>query len=647
MSDVQAGGQVSERLLSLQTALGQDVLQPVSFTAGEAVSSPFSVTVETVCDQSSVDPDQLLYQPVCLKIRLGSGGERVLQGMVSRFVSTGQPFRNRFGYSLTFVPKLWFMGQTVDCRIFQDESIADILSKLCQEAGQTIEVKVYGDKSPKPYITQFNETDFAFFTRLAEEAGYYYYFTYTEGDHTLVLTDQNQGFPQNPKPALTVRHEGGGLDTLTEWRKIGATAFGKYQLRDYDPTAPSTLPEGTQPTQLATQGAPTRDVFEWPALALTNGAASVRARLKMEAAEAEAGLFEAAGEVSPLAAGSRFTLAEDPYDSSQGSEYVVRSIESAGEDRGWVTGDSEPAFSNRLVAFKASVPWREKMATPRPVMVGVHSAIVVGNDGEEIHADQYGRIKIRFFWDHREDATADTTCWARIVQPWAGNTWGWQHLPRVGTEVAVSFMDGDPDRPVVMGGLYNGEMMPVFAIPGEQTKSGFRSRSTTEGSTSTFSELSFDDKKGSELMFLHAEKDMTVEVENDQTVTVKHDQTIEVDNDRSLTVKQKETIEVDDSQTVTIKNGRTTTIKASGDKLTVENGDIAIEASLGSISVKAMNKIELTVGSNKITIDNTGVTVSATQVKIQGQAMAQVQAPMTQVSGDGMLTLKGGVMMLN
>ncbi len=640
MSDVQAGGQASERLLSLTTALGQDALQPVSFHAEETISAPFSVTVETVSTSASIDPDTVLYQPACLTVTHGDGGPRLLQGMVRSIVATGEPFRDRFGYTLTFVPKLWFMGQTSDCRIFQNVAVADILNTLCGEAGQTIEQKIYGDKPVKPYVTQYNETDFAFFSRLVEEAGYYYYFTHAEGDCTLVLTNQNQGFAQEPKPAMRVRHEGGGLDTLTGWRKIGGTAHGKFQLRDYDPTTPSTLPDATQPTQLATPGAATRDVFEWPALALTQDAASARARRKMEAAEAEAGLFEAAGENPAFAAGGRFTLTDDPYDGSKGVEYIVRSVSSAGHDHSWVTGDAAPEFANHLVAFKASVPWRERMVTPRPAMGGIHSAIVLGNDGEEIHADEYGRVKVRFFWDHRQDATADTTCWVRIVQPWAGNTWGWQHLPRVGTEVAVAFMDGDADRPVVIGGLYNGDMKPVFAVPGEQTKSGFRSRSTTQGSTSTFSEFSFDDKKGDELVFLHAEKDMTVEVEHDQKVTVTHDQTLEVDN----------------KQTVTVKQGRTTTIEAGGDSLTVKNGgitvtasqsNIAIDATAGSISISALQKIELKVGQNTVTIDTTGVSVSATQVKVEGQAMAQVKAPMTQVSGDGMLTLKGGVMMLN
>ena len=464
-----------------------------------------------------------------------------------------------------------------------------------------------------------------------QEAGYFYFFTHSETDHTLVVTDQNQGFPQ-PRTAMSVVHEGGGIDVLTEWRRTGATAPGAVHLADYTPLTPGSSPDASQPTTLGAAGAASRAVFEWPALADTQDQASTNARIHMEAAEAETGLIAAAGRNRLLAPGMRITIARDPFDAAQGVEYVVRSVSGSGQDESWVGGDEGARYANRLVVFKSATPWREKLSTPRPRMSGVHAAIVLGGEGEEIHADRYGRIKIRFFWDHRQDATADTTCWTRVIQPWSGNSWGWQHLPRVGTEVAVAFLDGDPDRPVVIGGFYNGNMMPVFAIPGEQTKSGFRSRSTTQGDTSTFSELSFDDDKGQEKVRLHAEKDMTVEVEHDQTVTI------------------------DNSQAVTIKNGRKTKISAAGDQLTVDDGgitvtatsgDIALKASGASIKLDATMSIELTVGGNSIKIDASGITISGMMVKLSGNAMVQVDAPMTKVNADGMMMLKGGIMMLN
>jgi type VI secretion system secreted protein VgrG len=343
-------------------------------------------------------------------------------------------------------------------------------------------------------------------------------------------------------------------------------------------------------------------------------------------------LVEALGANPGFMPGTRLTIATDPYTNAQNVEYVIRSVSSSGHDESWVAGGGASDYTNRIVAFPSATTWREKFVTPRPVMAGIHSAVVIGDAGEEIHSEEYARIKVSFFWDHRKDITADNGIWVRVIQPWAGNTWGWQSIPRVGHEVAVAFFDGDPDRPVVVGSLYNADMMPVFPVPGQQNKTGLRTRSTKGGGSSNFSEFSVDDTTGAELVFLHAEKDMSTEIENNDTLAVGN------------------------SQTVTIKNGRTTTISAAGDSLTVDDGgitvtakqsDIAIEASMGNITLKAMNSIKFTVGSNSIEINNEGVTINATKVSVQGTAMVQVQAPMTQVSADGMMTLKGGVMMLN
>ena len=647
MSESGGGAAEGERLLSLTTALGADTLNPVAFRAEEAISEPFSVTVEMVSTERSIDPETVLYKPACLTVSRQHSGDRYFQGVVRSFSGSGRPVRSKWVYTMEIVPKLWFTSQSVDCRIFQTQSVADIITTICSEISQTLNLKIFGAKTPRDYITQYNESDLDFLRRLMEAEGYHFHFEHTQSDHTLVVSDQNSGFPAAPKPSMYVVHEGGGVDVFTDWHKSMSTAHGKVALLDYDPAKPSTKPSGQQATTLPTSGASQRDVFRWPALQLVASDVTSRARIMMEASEAAVTLREAAGENHLFFPGSRFALAKDPFDGAAGVDYVVRRISHNGRDDSWVAGGARASYRNHLSAFPVATPWREPLQTPRPVMAGVYGAIVLGDSGDEIHADELGRIKVQLFYDHRTETTADKAVWARIVQPWAGNTWGWQHLPRVGTEVAVSFMDGDPDRPVVMGGLYNGEMKPVFPIPAEQTKSGLRTRSTKSGDTSTFSELSFDDKKGSELVFLHAEKDMTVEVENDQSITVNHDQTQLVKNDRKHTVNQTETTEVGDSQTNTIKNGRTTTVNASGDSLTVKAGDLTIKVSLGSISMEAMQNITLKVGENTITISQESIAIKGMMVSVEGQIQTEVKAPMTSVNGDGMLTLKGGITMIN
>jgi type VI secretion system secreted protein VgrG len=291
-------------------------------------------------------------------------------------------------------------------------------------------------------------------------------------------------------------------------------------------------------------------------------------------------------------------------------------------------------------------------------MVGIHTAVVIGPDGQEIFTDKYGRIQVRFVWDHRQDAKPQQDiCWVRVIQPWSGSEtgsdWGWHHLPRIGTEVAVSFMDGDPDRPVVVGCFYNGVSMPLFDLSGRDswTKSGFRSRSATsaaKGGGSNFSEFSFDDKTGSELVFLHAEKDLQTEVENNQT--------LKVDNCRSVTVTKNETIDIGKAQTVTIGAGRSVTVKDKDDTLTISTGNLTVTTSLGNISAKAdagavtieaMQSITLKCGQSTLTIDPTGITLEGMMMTIKGDVTVSLEGLTTTVKGDAMLTLKGAIMMLN
>jgi len=339
----------------------------------------------------------------------------------------------------------------------------------------------------------------------------------------------------------------------------------------------------------------------------------------MEAAEAAVSLLDATGSMTNLVAGGKFKLRDDK---DVETSCVVREISHFAEDEQRRSDSGAVSYSNRFTAFPNSVPWRQPMTTARPRMEGLHTAIVLAPSGEEIHTDDQGRVKIRFFWDWREDATADSSDWVRVVQPWGGNQWGGQFIPRVNTEVAVAFMDADPDRPVVVGGFYNGNDRPIFPV-GQKTKLGFRSRSVTKGGTDAFNELTFDDKKDSELFFLHAQKDMTTEVEHDQKLSVGNDRTVDIVGNEKVTLKQG-------SQTTELKLG-----------------DVSLKVDVGSITMEALQSITLKVGQSSVTLDQTGVTVKGMMISIAGQIQTEVKAVMTSVGGDAMLTLKGGITMIN
>ncbi len=664
-------------LLSMTTTLGADVVEAVGLHAAEGLSEPFVFTVEMLSDQQAILPDDLLYKSACVTIAVEGAEPRYFHGVFRSFRAAGMAGRGRWQYTGELVPQWWFASQTMDCRVFENKSAQDIIKTLFTENGVTdTSLRITGDTPARDHTVQYNETDFAFASRLMEEEGYFYFFEHTADKHTLVVANSNSVFSRRLGYDLKVVPSGGNLDVLTTWGARAATAHGKIQLRDYDPLVPATPVDESQATLLKTSGAASRDVFSWPALTAKGSEAQARARTRQEAAEAVGTLYEGQGSNPAMAPALKVRLASDPTSGADAMEFVVRRVTHEAAADQSMAGSRVAAgwrYANTIEAFPSATVWRPQHSVSRPQMAGIYSAITVGPSGEEIHTDQYGRIKICLYWDHRQDMTADATIWVRMMQPWSGNTWGWQHLPRVGTEVAVAFVDGDPDRPIVVGCLYNANQMPVFALPDNKTKSGLRTRSSLGGGTANFSELSFDDKSGSELMFLHAEKDMTIEVEHDQLLTV--------DNCRIKKVKADETVEITKSQSVKIGQGRATEITDKNDALTVKAGDIAVEASAGAIAhsanksyqiesktdgifnsalldikldsktgsvlVSALTSIELKVGASTIKIDQSGIALTGTMVKIEGTAMLDMKAAMAKLSGDGMLMLKAGIMMLN
>lgn len=628
--------------LTMTSPLGPDALIPTFLSAQEGISQTYFFDVHVVSQNGIIDPNKLLNQPVCVTLQSDGLPIRHFHGIVQSVSShgsvRGQSNDEHYVYRLVLVPRLWFLSQTVDCRVYQQKSTADILKAIFADAGLT-DVNVIPAGLPREYTVQFNESDLTFVTRLMEEEGYFYFFDHTSSAHKLIVANQTGAFQDI---AGATMHLGGDSDAteITDWSQPVHTARGKMKLRDYDPEKPDTLLQAEKPTTLKTGGSAQREDFRWPANTFHSGTVADRSQWEMEAAEVQASLFEGGTRFGRLVAGSKFKITSrspGPYDNT----YVLRSISHHATDDTWLSQGGSASYSNHFTCFAAAVPWRQPMVTPRPRMEGIHTGLVLGQqhgtdahiksqDGEEIYTDALGRVKVRFYWDHRAEATGGQSVWARVIQPWAGKGWGAQFIPRVGTEVAVAFVDGDPDRPIIIGGLYNGRDTPIYS-ESEKTKSGFRSRSTLKGGSAHFNEFTFDDKKGHELVLLHAEKNLTTRVE--------HDQTLKVDNCRIVTVAVNETVEIGKNRSVTIDKGN--------DKLDIKMGNLSIKADMGKIEVEAMQSITLTVGSNFVKIDQTGVTINGTMVKIAGTAMTDIKAPMTKVSGDAMLTLKGGIMMLN
>jgi len=280
-------------------------------------------------------------------------------------------------------------------------------------------------------------------------------------------------------------------------------------------------------------------------------------------------------------------------------------------------------YENEFETIPATVTFRPERRSRRPEISGVQTALVVGPKGEEIYSDKYGRVKVQFYWDRDGKKDQNSSCWLRVSQDWAGKNWGSVFIPRIGQEVIVEFLEGDPDRPIITGRVYNAEQMPPYTLPDNQTQSGVKTRSSSGGGTSNYNELRFEDKMGSELILVHAEKDLQTEVEHDETRSVKHD------------------------RTTTITNNETKTIEQGNESIELNQGNQTTKVDLGSIDTEAMQSITLKVGQSSIVIDQKGVTIQGMMISIQGQVQVQVQAPMVQVNADAMLILKGGITMIN
>jgi len=603
-------------LLSLSSSASIELV-PVRLVAHEKISEPFRFEIDAMA-AGTIDAQSMLNKPACLSVNHGEQPTRYFHGIVSEFGPAGHsPLETR--YRIVLLPQLAQAGLRIDCRMFFNKTAKDIIETIFNDAGVTkTDFRLYSQPTPRKATAQYNETSLHFVTRLMEEEGCYYFFEHSSDGHTLVVTNDNNGFTTIPdatvRPGVEVTAE-----ILTELHKPDALTHGKVGLRDYDPDSPSKNLKVEQSTILKHGGTANRAVFQWPAWTREISEAKQRAKRRMEAAEAAVSLLDATGSMTNLVAGGKFKLRDDK---DVETSCVVREISHFAEDEQRRSDSGAVSYSNRFTAFPNSVPWRQPMTTARPRMEGLHTAIVLAPSGEEIHTDDQGRVKIRFFWDWREDATADSSDWVRVVQPWGGNQWGGQFIPRVNTEVAVAFMDADPDRPVVVGGFYNGNDRPIFPV-GQKTKLGFRSRSVTKGGTDAFNELTFDDKKDSELFFLHAQKDMTTEVEHDQKLSVGNDRTVDIVGNEKVTLKQG-------SQTTELKLG-----------------DVSLRVDVGSITMEALQSITLKVGQSSVTLDQTGVTVKGMMISITGQIQTEVKAVMTSVSGDAILTLKGGITMIN
>ena len=627
----------------------------------EGLSRMFEYRCEVVCESIGGDLVSMLGTTAKLRVHMPEFGDtRYIHGIVTEceYLNVEGELHHAV---ITLRPWLWILKFETDCRIFQEMSVVDIVKQVCADCSYTdIEVKLAGTYAKREYCVQYRESACDFVSRLLEEEGIHYHFEHTSSSHTLVLSDENPSheslgtieyFP--PDEQSNVRR-----GTVYAWRYARSFRSGKYTLRDYDFKKPTVelVAEASDKLGLDLKG---RQRFDYPGAFTEGREGTAYAKVRLQESQGGHRLATAVTNDMRPTAGKLFTLDGHPLE-QENREYLVLSalVEMANPEYLSGAGADDVEYRCTMTLLDSKLPpFRPQRVTPRPVVHGVQTAVVVGKSGDEIHTDEHGRVKLHFHWDRYDKKDEKSSCWVRVAQLWAGKRWGGIWLPRIGDEVIVEFMEGDPDQPIVIGSVYNGANRPPYALPTHATQSGVLTNSSKNGNPKTANELRFEDKKGSEQVYFHAENNFDRVVENNDTLKVgfekkdKGDQTIDIYNDRTVTLKEgNDTLNVEKGdQTINVKTGdRTINVDKGHHTLNIKMGNHTVKISAGKSTTEAMQSIELKVGASTIKLTPGSIEIKSAMIKIEASMMAEVKAGATaEVKAGAMTTIKGGIVMIN
>jgi type VI secretion system secreted protein VgrG len=559
------------RVMEVVTPLGEDLLFH-RLHAREEVSRLSEYELDLLSPKRNVNLDDVLGKSFTVKLELPNDKIRYFNGYVTRFAQIGMHGRYH-AYRATLRPWLWFLTRTSDCRIFQEQTVPDIIKTVFGDhSAADFKNDLTGTYRKWNYCVQYRETDFNFVSRLMEQEGIYYYITHAEGRHTVVLADSYS--KQSPFPGYEEVHfvtsdklKQPEQDHVSEWYHSREIQPAVYAIEDYDFERPS--------VDLATKQKVSRkhahadcEVYDYPGEYLQKSDGDTYAQTRLDELQSQFEVAHGTCNARGLCAGRLFKLVGQPRD-DQNREYVVLAATHQLEFSEYEAMESAGAsYHCSFSVLSTKQQYRPQRLTPKPIVQGPQTAVVVGPSGDEIYTDKYGRVKVQFHWDRYGKKDENSSCWVRVSHPWAGKNWGFVAIPRIGQEVIVDFLEGDPDEPIITGRVYNAEQMPPYALPANMTQSGILSRSSKGGSGANANEFRFEDKKGSEQVYLHAEKNQDISVENDETHSVGHDRTKTIDNDETTTVKHDRTETVNNNETITIGVNRTENV-GSNETITV------------------------------------------------------------------------------
>ena len=631
----------NNRFASVTTPLGPDTLLFSRMSGHEEMSRLFEYEVDLLIENKNLGSivtagfptNKVLGEAMTVALSLPSGDTRYYHGLVTQFRHHGA-LDDCFLYRAVLRPWLWFLTRTSNCRIFQELSVPDIIKKVFADNGfSDFKLELTNSYKARNYCVQYRETDFNFVSRLMEDEGIFYFFEHEKTKHTLVIADSVNAYqtiggyatiPYFPPENTGQRKQ----DHIFEWHTSHKVQSGTYVLNDYDFEKPQSNLV-TKFTEKKPHSHAEGEQYDYPGNYFEPPTGESYANIRLDELQTDHEVIQGRGNALGLTTGMLFSL-KDHYLAPENTKHILIAANFLIVSNQYrSTSDEETHYECNFKAIRSTQQFRPQRLTPAPFVQGPQTATVVGKDGEEIWTDKYGRIKVQFHWERDGKKNETSSCWIRVAIPIAGKQWGWVSLPRIGQEVVVSFLEGNPDRPLITGSVYNATQMPPYALPANQTQSGLKSRSSKEGVADNFNEIRFEDKKGSEEVYVHAEKDFNCVIENNET--------------RKIGLDKKDK----GNQTTEIQNDRTATLNQGNDTLTVKTGNYVVDIDSGKATITAMTSIELKVGSNSIKIEQSGITIKGMMVKVQADATLDAKSPMTTVNGDGMLTLKGGITMIN
>ncbi len=657
------------REAKLTAGLGGEQVEFITLTASESLSEPFRIEVQISATLGEIDLAPHLGEKVGVALYEDTDLARHFNGTLIEAHHLHED-GDGFFYSLVLAPFTHFMDSQRDFAIFQEKTVVDIIKEVFQRAGVSdYELRISESYEAFEYCVQYGESDFNFLSRLMEQEGLYYFYEHSDQKHTMVICDKASTHQPATVETLSFNAAAtsgqsykagaslGGSHIIESWvERVASSGHERVSLRDYDFKKPVKAVDGTA-SDSSNHPQDKSEHYEYPGQFVDQGRAKRLSKVRLEEFRALRQTYLGKTTAKGVHAGSTIKIQSHPTERLNG-EYLVISTQHALQSQSYNStgGDADGDFIS-FVAIPAKTQFRGERRTEKPRVVGVESAIVTGPSGETIYTDEYGRIKVRFHWDRTGSPDEQSTCWIRVSQTGGlGNT----ILPRVGHEVLVDFLHGDPDQPVVTGRVFNKEHMPAYKLPENKTRAVWRT--LTYGAQKAYTdakeldtgkpkanEIRFEDKGGVEELFVHAERDMNVRVCYDWSRHVGHNEEIKVfyDSDRFVGNDEKEvidgnreyTLKKNEKNTITEGN-RETKIKQGNDELTLDMGNIKIQAKMGKITIEAMQEIELKVGNTTLKMTQMDATLKALMANVKGDAM-------TEVSAGGILTEKGALIKIN